>query len=104
MPNLDHVVCTSCRESFRGPSAKTFLGFRKYVCTACEAKVIYPLGNVTRTIYWVVAVLFLAFAAVALFNGNVVFPGVLLFAAAYGLFRDHAIRKQVQALPQAKWR
>ena len=104
MANLDHVVCTNCRESFRGPSAKTFLGFQKYVCTACEAKVIYPLGNVTRIVYWIVAALFLVLSAIALLSGNVVFPGFLLFAAAYGLVRDHAIRKQVQSLPQAKWR
>jgi len=104
MAHLDDVVCTRCRESFRGPSAKTFLGFRKYVCTACESKVIYPLGDVTRVIYWTVAVLFLVIAAMAVASGGVPVPGLLMIGAVYGLVRDHAIRKQVQGLPQPKWR
>jgi hypothetical protein len=76
MAHLDDVVCTSCRETFRGPSAKTFLGFRKYVCTACESNVIYPLGDVTRVIYWVVAALFLVVALIAALSGGVPVPGI----------------------------
>ena len=104
MANLDDVICTSCHASFRAHGAKTFLGFKKYFCTACEAKVVYPLGDVTRVVYCVVAALFLVVSTFAFASGGVAFPGLLMIGATYGLVRDHAIRKQVRQLPQPKWR
>jgi hypothetical protein len=104
MANLDDVVCTSCKAGFRSHAAKTFLGFKRYVCTACESKVVYPLGDVTRVVYWVVAALFLVLSAFAFASGGYAFPGLLMIGATYGLIRDHSIRKQVRELPQPKWR
>jgi hypothetical protein len=104
MTQLDDVVCTHCQKTFRSMSRKTFLGFHKYACTACESTVIYPLGTATRVVYWVVVALFLIFAVVGLLNGEVPVPGLLLIGGGYALVRDASIRRQLKELPQPKWR
>lgn len=89
------LACRSCGAPRQGNPKKTFLGFQQVHCEDCGHVSLYPLNRLYRRIYWGAVVLFAAICVTYLLDGQIPIPGVLFFAAVYGLWRDRQIFSEV---------
>ena len=89
------VICTTCQHPFMGIPSRTFLGFQKFNCPSCKTDIIYPLSSGYRTTYRVIVVLMLILSVIALTQGEIGFPGLVVCAMVYALIRDRKIQKEI---------
>src|SRR5262245_52229465 len=92
----EQVVCLKCLKSFRAKYKSTFLGFKKYICPHCEAKVLYDLRSSYRALYWILSVVLLLSAIAIIARGDIPLPGLLGVAAVWGLIGDRRRRKEIE--------
>ena len=86
--------CEQCNNDLSEIKIKrTFLGFHKIICPKCNHKNIYPLGSGYRVFYIILVIIFAFWFLVALSTGTILFPGLLLVAAAVAIYKDSSMRK-----------
>ena len=88
-------MCLYCGERPSRPAKTTFLGFRKLRCGRCSKDSIYPLSSGYFTVYCAAIVFAVIFAGVMIAQGDIPIPGLLFFAAVYGLWRDRQLCQSV---------
>jgi hypothetical protein len=96
------VLCLHCGERASRPPKTTFLGFRKFRCGQCSKVSLYPLSGGYFAVYWTAIILAVIFSAVMLFQGDIPIPGILFFAAIYGLWRDRQLCRSISSKPPAE--
>lgn len=92
-------LCLNCGEPASRPAKTTFLGFRKLQCRQCSKESIYPLSSGYFTVYCAALVLAVILAAVMISQGDIPIPGLLFFAAIYGLWRDRQLCQAISRNP-----
>ena len=95
------VACTKCRVRFKAKRRTTFLGFGRFECPSCGGEILHPLRPATRGIYWALLALAGVFIVIALAQGEVPIPGVLLFAVGYALYRDYFLTDQLRRVERS---
>lgn len=93
MPEIN-AICSSCGEKFIGKPSKTFLGFQKMKCPSCKSKVLYPLTNGYRAIYWVLFFIMLLAILGSFQQGGFGLPGGIGLAVIVALLKDRALKKK----------
>lgn len=86
--------CSNCGAEYSGKMKLTSLGFKTFVCAACQTKNIRPFGRGYTIGYWIIAIV----SGLAAFNPdspgiNLIF-GILAVASIYALIRNQAIKKR----------
>jgi hypothetical protein len=94
---MEKIICSHCKEAIEGKPKRTFLGFQRYTCESCKKPTVYPLTSGYRAIYWVAIVVFALGSLMALQQGNVLIPSILLIAAIVALIKDKSIQKKIIA-------
>ncbi|MBI3554490.1 MAG: tetratricopeptide repeat protein [Elusimicrobia bacterium] len=100
------AICLECGKDFESAPRRSTLGFDKFACPHCKAKVLYPLPGWRRGVY--LGLLAPAAAVVAFVAyGLAVHParlgdegrlvGLLWIPVVAALCRDHYFRKRLQA-------
>jgi hypothetical protein len=84
------IKCGTCGTVSPARFARTFLGFRRFVCPACRTMHAFGLSPAVRGLYLAFAAL-LGYAAYSTGPQN----GFLLLVIAYAFFKDHQIRGSV---------
>ena len=87
-----HSSCPYCQHPFNETPSRSFLGFQKISCPACNENLTYPLSSGFRTTYRVLVIVILL---VNLLQGRIGFPGIIGIAMCYALFRDWKLRKEL---------
>ena len=99
-PGTTLIACPDCGARFRDKPRRTFLGFQRYTCPACQDQFLYPLTSPYRIFYGVCAVGMIASFGIALVVAHrLAFPGLIGAAMLGALWRDHAIQKELRDLP-----
>jgi hypothetical protein len=96
------TLCLHCFERSFRPAKRTFFGFQRLNCGNCGRVSLYPLTQSYVYIYWIALCLIIAFCIANLIRGVIPIPGVLFFAAVYGLWRDRQLCKAVLAKPPSE--
>lgn len=89
-----HMTCSTCKHQFKALPKRSFLGFQKVTCPACGQQSTHPLTSGYRTAYWVILILISLSLINTLAQGRFGFPGLVAFAMAFALYKDHSLRKQ----------
>lgn len=92
--------CPKCNKNFEGKLSKNLAGFPRAKCPECGSKILYPLGKVYKTIYWIIIVLsvieLLYYLVMQQFEEifEISIAGIaLLVVSIYGLLKDRKIKK-----------
>ena len=96
MSAKQQAPCPECGEAAY-TSRRTFLGFERRRCGACESVTLGPLTGSTRVLYWVGAILFAGGAFVAVNRGQLPLPGLVAVGSVWGILRDASIRRASSA-------
>lgn len=96
------VFCLHCGERSFRPAKTTFLGFRKLKCGQCGRESIYPLSKGYFNLYRASLALSVILCIIMLSQRSIPIPGLLFFAAIYGLWRDRQLCQSVAVNPPSE--
>ena len=88
-------LCIECLKTTQVTVKKTFLGFARFTCPACNKVNTHPLGNGTRIAYVVIGALLVVATIVVVAQGAIPIPGLLGLGAILGLVKDSEARKKL---------
>lgn len=101
MAKIITAHCSRCNKNFEGKLSKNLAGFPKIKCPKCGEKILYPLGKVYKSIYWIIVGIVLVEIIYDLAVWDIEsllsfsIAGIaLIIVSIYGLLKDRQIRKK----------
>jgi len=88
-------ICYHCSNYIDQKPKKTFWGFKKYKCSSCGKKIVYPLSGGWIAGYIAFILLFIVLFIYYFSKGGFALPGLAVIGGVYALSRNYFLNKKI---------